>query len=84
MFSYFESVVNMKFLAVLALVVAAVSASTIPERDQRVIGGSVAEAGQFPYSVGLITRINILLSGQCSGSLISARYVLTSGSCVSG
>ncbi|KXJ75265.1 collagenase [Aedes albopictus] len=74
----------MKFLAVLALVVVAVSASAIPQREERVIGGSIASAGEFPYSVGLITRINILLSGQCSGSLISSRFILTSASCVSG
>ncbi|EAT35260.1 AAEL012564-PA [Aedes aegypti] len=74
----------MKFLAVLALFVVAVSASVIPQREERIIGGSVAASGQFPYSVGLITRINILLSGQCSGSLISARFILTSASCVSG
>ncbi|XP_001843410.2 collagenase [Culex quinquefasciatus] len=74
----------MKSLAVLAVLVAAVSASIIPDRDQRVIGGNTADLGQFPYAVGLITRINILLSGQCSGSLISANFILTSASCVSG
>lgn len=74
----------MKSLAVLAVLVAAVSASIIPYRDQRVIGGNTADLGQFPYAVGLITRINILLSGQCSGSLISANFILTSASCVSG
>ncbi|XP_062552372.1 collagenase-like [Armigeres subalbatus] len=74
----------MKFLAVLALAVAAVSASAIPERDGRIIGGAIATAGQFPYAVGLITRINILLSGQCSGSLISNRFILTSAGCVNG
>ncbi|XP_058457232.1 collagenase-like [Malaya genurostris] len=74
----------MKFLAVLGLFVVAVSASKIPERENRVAGGSIAEAGQFPYAVGIITRINVLLSGQCSGSLLSTRTILTSARCVSG
>ncbi|XP_053688541.1 collagenase-like [Sabethes cyaneus] len=74
----------MKQTIVLCLLVVAASASTLPEHDRRVIGGSLAAAGQFPYAVGLITRINILLSGQCSGSLLSTRAILTSASCVSG
>ncbi|XP_055526964.1 chymotrypsin-like elastase family member 2A [Wyeomyia smithii] len=35
---------------VLSLLVVAVSASTLPEQDRRVIGGSLAETGQFPYA----------------------------------
>ncbi|XP_055531350.1 brachyurin-like [Wyeomyia smithii] len=74
----------MKSTLVLSLLVVAVSASTLPEQDRRVIGGSLAETGQFPYAVGLITRINILLTGQCSGVLLSRTAILTSASCVSG
>lgn len=69
---------------VLALLVAIASATVVPGREQRVVGGSTAELGQFPYAVGLITRINILLSSQCAGSLLSSRFVLTSASCVNG
>ncbi|XP_055531351.1 collagenase-like [Wyeomyia smithii] len=72
----------MKFLVVLALLVAVASATITVDRTQRVIGGDLATSGQFPYAVGLITRINILLSGQCSGSLLSTRYILTSAACV--
>ncbi|XP_053688108.1 collagenase-like [Sabethes cyaneus] len=72
----------MKFLVVLAVLVAAASATISIDRDQRIIGGNLATSGQFPYAVGLITRINILLSGQCSGSLLSTRYILTSAACV--
>nr|XP_019538809.2 collagenase-like [Aedes albopictus] len=72
----------MKSVITLVCFVAAVSASALPE--QRVVGGSPAELGQFPYAVGLITRINILLSNQCAGSLLSTRFVLTSASCVNG
>ncbi|XP_062540751.1 collagenase-like [Armigeres subalbatus] len=62
--------------------VAVFSASALPE--QRVVGGSPATLGQFPYAVGFITRINILQSGQCAGSLLSSRFVLTSARCVNG
>ncbi|XP_050096691.1 collagenase-like [Anopheles aquasalis] len=72
----------MKSLFVFALLLVAVSAN-IP-RGQRVVGGDLATVGQFPYAVGLITRINILLTGQCSGSLVSANYILTAARCVSG
>ncbi|XP_058837326.1 collagenase-like [Topomyia yanbarensis] len=74
----------MKYLTVLVVLVVAISASTISEHEQRIIGGSIATTGQFPYAVALITRINILLSSQCSGSLLSSRTILTSASCVSG
>ncbi|XP_058837325.1 collagenase-like [Topomyia yanbarensis] len=75
---------KMKFLVVFAVLVAVASATISLDRDHRVIGGQLATLGQFPYAVGLITRINILLSGQCSGSLLSSRFILTSASCVSG
>lgn len=74
----------MNFLVVFALLVAAASASVVPGREQRVIGGSPAQLGQFSYAVGLITRVNILLSSQCAGSLLSSRFILTSASCVNG
>ncbi|XP_062540752.1 transmembrane protease serine 9-like [Armigeres subalbatus] len=75
----------MKFLiTIVLLLVAVATASVVPQKEERIIGGSIASAGQFPYAVGLITRINILLSGQCAGSLLSNRFILTSASCVSG
>lgn len=75
----------MKSLAVVVLLLVAVAtASVIPQKEERVVGGSIAERGQFPYAVGLITRINILMSGQCAGSLLSNRFILTSASCVNG
>lgn len=66
------------------MVAVATASPVIPNREQRVIGGSLAATGQFPYAVGLITRINVLLAGQCSGSLLSNRFILTSASCVNG
>uniref|UniRef100_A0A182QV72 Peptidase S1 domain-containing protein n=1 Tax=Anopheles farauti TaxID=69004 RepID=A0A182QV72_9DIPT len=72
----------MKSLFVFALLL--VAAAAYAPRDQRVVGGNVATLGQFPYAVGLITRINILLTGQCAGSLVSANFILTAGRCVSG
>jgi secreted trypsin-like serine protease len=44
----------------------------------RIIGGSAAERGQFPWQVGLI----IESSAFCGGSLISERWVLTAAHCV--
>ncbi|XP_053692846.1 collagenase-like [Sabethes cyaneus] len=72
----------MKYTAVFILLTLAITASAV--KDSRVIGGSIATAGQFPYVAGLITRINVLLSGQCAGSILSTRTILTSASCVSG
>ncbi|KXJ82059.1 hypothetical protein RP20_CCG015813 [Aedes albopictus] len=75
----------MKSLAVFALVLVAVAtASIVPQKEERVVGGSTAALGQFPYAVGLLTRINILMSGQCAGALLSNRFILTSASCVNG
>ncbi|KFB47106.1 AGAP006676-PA-like protein [Anopheles sinensis] len=72
----------MKSLFVFALLLVAVTAYATP--DRRVVGGELATVGQFPYTVGLITRINILLTSQCAGSLISENFILTGGRCVSG
>ncbi|XP_053674813.1 collagenase-like [Anopheles nili] len=72
----------MKSLFVFALLLVAVTA--FAPRDKRVVGGDLATVGQFPYTVGLITRINILLTGQCAGSLVSANFILTAGRCISG
>ncbi|XP_055619549.1 collagenase-like [Toxorhynchites rutilus septentrionalis] len=74
----------MKLLLVITLLVAAVAASAIPERDTRVVGGAIAALGQFPYSVGLLTRINVIFGSMCSGSLVSTRFILTSANCVNG
>uniref|UniRef100_A0A182YD47 Peptidase S1 domain-containing protein n=1 Tax=Anopheles stephensi TaxID=30069 RepID=A0A182YD47_ANOST len=72
----------MRSLFVFALLLVAVAA--VVPRDQRVVGSELATVGQFPYTVGLITRINLLLTGQCAGSLVSANFILTAARCVAG
>lgn len=46
----------------------------------RIVGGNVASAHEYPWTVGL-TRAGKLY---CGGSLISNQYVLTAAHCVNG
>jgi secreted trypsin-like serine protease len=48
--------------------------------SNRIIGGSLATAGQFKYQVAVV----IDGSGFCGGSLIADNVVLTAGHCVDG
>lgn len=49
----------------------------------RVVGGQLANPGQFPYQVALF--VNMWLgTALCGGSLISENYVMTAAHCVSG
>jgi len=63
----------MKFLALLALLVAAVSA----ERDWRIVGGETA-VDRVPYQVSL----RIFGSHACGGAIISDRWVVTASHCI--
>ncbi|KFB47114.1 AGAP005642-PA-like protein [Anopheles sinensis] len=49
----------------------------------RIVGGSVATAGQIPYQAAVLSD---LPNGQalCGGALLSSNYVLTAGVCVEG
>lgn len=46
----------------------------------RIVGGSRASSGQFPWQVA----VHMDSSYFCGGSLISANWVLTAGHCVDG
>ncbi|XP_059490139.1 serine protease 53-like [Neocloeon triangulifer] len=70
------TMVCIKFLVTLCVLLAAdIKAFSI---NERIIGGTVALSGQFPYQAGVFideTRF-------CGGSLISPQYVLTAAHCI--
>ncbi|KAM7348561.1 serine protease 1-like [Cochliomyia hominivorax] len=79
----------MKFLVVLALTLACVSAATVGDTtslfrnkavEGRITNGKPAKPGQFPYQVGLLKN----RSDWCGGSLISDSWILTAAHCTNG
>ena len=47
--------------------------------SSKIIGGSYANEGQFPYQVSLRTLPNRHF---CGGSIINEEYILTAGHCL--
>lgn len=52
-------------------------------KSARIIGGDVADAGQFPFAAAIYKRTN---DGTffCVGSLLNHEWILTAGQCVDG
>lgn len=64
----------------LLLIFSQVNSSVIKTSNvDRIIGGSLADPGQFPYQIFLKTEIAL-----CGGSIISADWILTAAHCVEG
>lgn len=62
-----------------SLVVLLISVVTAQDRNlERVIGGSDAQEGQFPY------QISLRVGGEhvCGGTIISNKFILTAAHCV--
>ncbi|XP_043192075.1 chymotrypsinogen A-like [Amphibalanus amphitrite] len=51
-------------------------------RQTRVVGGTDATAGQFPWQAGIVSTGNT--RSWCGGSVINNRYVLTAAHCTDG
>lgn len=49
--------------------------------DSFILGGEIAEQGQFSYSAGIITHL-ATSNSWCSGSLVSDLYALTAAHCI--
>ncbi|XP_035437462.1 collagenase [Spodoptera frugiperda] len=47
----------------------------------RIVGGSAASVGQFPYQAGLVIDLSWGRTGVCGGSLLNSRRVLTAAHC---
>ncbi|XP_063914165.1 brachyurin-like [Zophobas morio] len=53
------------------------------QNEQRIIGGQVARAGQFPFSAAIYKNT---LDGNyfCGGALLTTQWIITAGQCVDG
>lgn len=54
----------------------------LPKRGGRVANGASAVDGQFPFAVRLVGMLTATTGFQCTGSLISATYVLSARHCI--
>lgn len=75
-------------IAIIAATIALVSSAPFPE--ERIVGGEVADAGQFPYQVSLRyfqvrwdaqTGLRVGFFHICGGSVLSDRWVITAAHC---
>ncbi|XP_064214449.1 chymotrypsin BI-like [Tribolium castaneum] len=57
---------------------------SLPEVEDRIVGGSPAKLGQFPYQAALYLKDSDGKMFFCSGALIAPRYILTAAHCIEG
>lgn len=67
-----------KAAILLAAAFSAISAAT-PAIDRRVVGGEVAQDGEFTFIVNIYDKEGLQY---CGGSLLDSKTVLTAGHCV--
>lgn len=53
------------------------------KQDYRVIGGSQAKIGSYPWQAMIVRREGATESFHCGGSIIDARWILTAAHCIS-
>jgi secreted trypsin-like serine protease len=70
-------------LVVLLVLQAALIAPIYCSRQSRIIGGDLADAGQFPFSAAIYKSTP---DGTffCGGTLLNQEWILTAGQCVDG
>lgn len=83
----------MKTLIILSVFLLAVASASITRSpaaklrdllpESRIVGGSLASAGQFPYQVGL-SLSDGKSSWWCGGSIIAANWIITAAHCTDG
>jgi trypsin len=72
-------------LAVLAVVaIASPLSEALFEREGRIVGGSNAAPGQFPYQVSLRNTVDQNGAHFCGGSIINNRWILSAAQCTFG
>ncbi|XP_017891818.1 transmembrane protease serine 9-like [Ceratina calcarata] len=70
-----------KFIILSALLAVAAASYVLPLLDTRIVGGSEATPGQYPWQVSLQWGVFNSLSHFCGGSIINSQWILTAGHC---
>ncbi|XP_076763344.1 trypsin-like [Xylocopa sonorina] len=55
---------------------------SLPRLDGRIVGGSEAEQGKYPWQVSLQWGLISSFSHFCGGSILNSKWVVTAGHCV--
>jgi secreted trypsin-like serine protease len=80
----YQSLTMMKAITlVLCIFLTCVQAAQIKQIEGRIIGGEVANAGQFPFAASIYKRTS---DGTffCTGTILYSQWIITAGQCVDG